>query len=472
MTDDTDLEQPLEHNLISESKEENVRPREPLPVDMTALNGLRGFLSLYIVLFHCLIYSIGWDIQGSGQMSFFFLLSGFSLAVVYGKDEQKFDSEKFFRNRFARIFPQYTIQNIFALVLGIFLGWPGLQVLCTTTFTFLGTFYAVPIVLDGPAWTICTLVWCYIFFPCIVNVLRRKSNQNLCSIIIWLNLFQIFLAIVLNTIGDITLNYTGYGGFWIATASPPSRIWVFIVGAAAGILCRRHSTVDRAGHAARVQGWLAADPNGNGHMSLAECDAWIAKALKAFEGEENGERIWKAFRPSYIRAFNDAKDLVGGKGSNNNDYVEAKEFRGLCAYLCLYAVMYDAFSLIDGGGGTVDDKAGDDRKMSPDEWKAGYKKLKDIGFAGLREVAEGDEANAEAVFNEMDENKKGAVLLNEFCGMFFIFSVDRIVFFSKLKLTNQIRNYNYNKMEQHGLKRKKAKQGLLGANYSLLEISK
>eukprot|EP00941_MAST-03F_sp_MAST-3F-sp1_P005265 g5265.t1 len=174
---------------------------------------------------------------------------------------------------------------------------------------------------------------------------------------------------------------------------------------------------DRAGQAARVQGWMAADPNGNGHISLAECDGWVQKCLRAFEGEENGDRIWKAYRPSYIRAFNDAKDLVRGKGNSDesNDYVERKEFRGLVAYLCLYAVMYDAFALIDGFGGGAEDKAGDDRKMSLDEWKSGHQKLKDIGFVGLREAAEGGDDAAEKVFNEMDANGKGSVLLSEFC---------------------------------------------------------
>merc|ERR1712072_300490 len=52
---------------------------------------------------------------------------------------------------------------------------------------------------------------------------------------------------------------------------------------------------------------------------------------------------------------NDAKDL-GKKGkltskATKDDYCDKGEFRGLAAYICLYAIMYDAFALIDGGGG-------------------------------------------------------------------------------------------------------------------------
>ena len=46
--------------------------------------GLRGFLSAYILLFHCLHYSeYGVDIVGSAMVSFFFLLSGFALTLQY-----------------------------------------------------------------------------------------------------------------------------------------------------------------------------------------------------------------------------------------------------------------------------------------------------------------------------------------------------------------------------------------------------
>jgi len=69
------------------------------------------------------------------------------------------------------------------------------------------------------------------------------------------------------------------------------------------------------------------------------------KLLAAFPKDqatkvEKGKDLWELFRPSYIRAFNDAKDykkddgkvLDGTKNSTNDDFVSKGEFRLFCAY--------------------------------------------------------------------------------------------------------------------------------------------
>jgi hypothetical protein len=193
------------------------------------------------------------------------------------------------------------------------------------------------------------------------------------------------------------------------------------------VFCRLFSPMaakDGNGKVARVQGWMAIDPNGNGHVSLAEADGWLQKCLVNYFAPDKDEaiRVWKCFRPSYIRAFNDAKDLSKkAGGSHGEDYVQKVEFRGLISYFCLYAVMYDAFALIDGGGGDVDNKAGDDRRMTLEEWKAGASKVANHGFAGLKAACEGD---LDAVFKVMnsgrddagkDAGKDNVVMLTEFC---------------------------------------------------------
>eukprot|EP00976_Prorocentrum_cordatum_P104219 1193783-Prorocentrum_minimum.AAC.1 len=54
---------------------------------LAAHNGLRGFLSTMIMLFHIFLYSDvggnGFALQG-GLMPMFFVLSGFTLAIIYG----------------------------------------------------------------------------------------------------------------------------------------------------------------------------------------------------------------------------------------------------------------------------------------------------------------------------------------------------------------------------------------------------
>eukprot|EP01038_Epipyxis_sp_PR26KG_P015709 gene15709-21263_t len=60
--------------------------RVKVEVDMIDHNGLRGIAAVWIVVFHCIIYSVlggNWDFQGSTLMPLFFLLSGYSLAIGY-----------------------------------------------------------------------------------------------------------------------------------------------------------------------------------------------------------------------------------------------------------------------------------------------------------------------------------------------------------------------------------------------------
>jgi len=168
---------------------------------------------------------------------------------------------------------------------------------------------------------------------------------------------------------------------------------------------------------ARNKAWNAADPNGNGFCSLAEIDGWVKKHLDNKMETEAAERLWKLYRPCYIRSFRDAADategkqVAGTKSATTDDYVQRKEFRLLCAYLSIYARMFDAFDMIDGGNaGTT---AADDRRMSLEEWLQGFEKVQGHGFVGLEAVQGAVEA--EAVFKEIDADGRGMVLLDEWC---------------------------------------------------------
>ena len=129
---------------------------------------------------------------------------------------------------------------------------------------------------------------------------------------------------------------------------------------------------------------------------MAEIEGFVLQTLlkayprdKVFKSMEKGRDLFDAFRPCYIKAFNDAKDyksdtgavIAGTKKSTADDFVSFGEFRLMCAYLCIYARMYDAFSLVDGGGSG---RVGDDRKIDKAEWAAGYVDTIGHGFVGLQ----------------------------------------------------------------------------------------
>jgi len=169
---------------------------------------------------------------------------------------------------------------------------------------------------------------------------------------------------------------------------------------------------DDASKQLRSDAWKLADPNGNGQCSLAELDGFIKQHLL---NKGCDESVWKAFRPSYIRAFTDARDIgedkkLGGSTATADDYVQARTFRVFLSYVVVYAEMYDAFALVDGGGEGV--SKDDDRKISPEELKAGVDKLKGFSFACFQNL---DAAKADEIFKDMDADGKGAVMLIEWC---------------------------------------------------------
>ena len=114
----------------------------------------------------------------------------------------------------------------------------------------------------------------------------------------------------------------------------------------------------RAAEELRKEGFLMADPNGNGLCSLAELETFALKKLIAAFPKKNktdpdvGRNLFDAFRPCYIRAFTDAKDykadkgdvIAGTKNATDDDFVSWEEFRFFNVYLIIYSAMFDAFA--------------------------------------------------------------------------------------------------------------------------------
>jgi hypothetical protein len=109
------------------------------------------------------------------------------------------------------------------------------------------------------------------------------------------------------------------------------------------------------GEQLRAEGFLAADPNGNGLCSLAELETFVLRELlssfpnrgKGAERTTPGHDLFKTFRPCYIRAFKDAADFAnddnsvieGTKDATQDDFVSKDEFVYFCLYVCVYASM-------------------------------------------------------------------------------------------------------------------------------------
>jgi peptidoglycan/LPS O-acetylase OafA/YrhL len=123
--------------------------KEAERLDKGALNGLRGLFAFHVMAFHACLYVPG-DVEpvvnlyAHVDMPLFFLLSGFSLALAYGKtawngstrfcfgcktktldgidiespdDAPKiFDSWEFYKKRLIRIFPVLYLSHVLVLI--------------------------------------------------------------------------------------------------------------------------------------------------------------------------------------------------------------------------------------------------------------------------------------------------------------------------------------------------------------------
>lgn len=251
--------------------------------NMKQHNGLRGLLAIHVAIFH---YIMPIHTYGNVHMPFFFLLSGFSLSVLYGKRESQ--TRSFLQNRMARCLPIYYLSNVLAVPLGFFgHGFHPAKFWSTSKQTILPIFTwwtGRPSSFNGPAWTVSTLMAFYLVFPFILPLLRSllrlqhtqthsavlgtsvlfsalyafQDFENLAAMTClallmaavaastfktqlpanqWINaLFwvQLSLGLMMFYQGFVKNEHFGFG-YWQATAWPVFRLPVFAMGCLAGL---------------------------------------------------------------------------------------------------------------------------------------------------------------------------------------------------------------------------------------------
>jgi len=168
----------------------------------------------------------------------------------------------------------------------------------------------------------------------------------------------------------------------------------------------------------RREGFSAADTNGNGMASLAELELSIKHGLQKQFPKKRVEHLFKTYRPSYIYAYNSAKNLhtgsddvlPGAKTATEDDYVSFSEFRVFTVYLRIYAAMFDVFADVDGDseGRTAED----DMRIDRDEFLRWYDKSGGgHSFKAFETV--NSEEQAIQLFNELDTDGSGKIIFSE-----------------------------------------------------------
>lgn len=223
---------------------------------ITPLTSVRFFAALFVVLFH------GWVVVPSHQnqhnllsrtisygyisVSFFFMLSGFILAIVYLRPGKPIRLKRFFLSRFARIYPLYLVAVLidvprFLHVQRSVLHRPHGQT-AETVLATLGLVQAwFPTLhnLDGPSWSLSAEAFFYLLFPFLGVFLSRLSGIAVLVLSVGLYVGGMGLVVGLHSTGQ--------------TYSPFPYLFIFVLGIAL----------------ARVYGWIRESPERGRVLALS-----------------------------------------------------------------------------------------------------------------------------------------------------------------------------------------------------------
>lgn len=196
--------------IIEMSKKTNeiqVRDFQSTSHRVIGLDLLRIALALLIFMFHSWMhfgcrYSYMTDFVSVGAiaMTGFFLLSGYSMRIVYG-EQNLIDKKNISRFYFRRIISIIPLYYIVALVYIVFMGKESLlenlllfpiEALCLQS-TFSSLFNVTH---NGGTWFISCIMLAYLFYPFLQTIFKQISNRSKLLILLVLVFIDIWAAII------------------------------------------------------------------------------------------------------------------------------------------------------------------------------------------------------------------------------------------------------------------------------------
>ncbi len=201
------------------------------------LTSLRFFAAFYVLLFH-LSRQIAWLSPpsffgrfislGYTAVSFFFVLSGFVLALAYLQSNASVDTRRFLTARFARIYP--ALFACLLLDLPHFLYYeirlqhdslPHILTGAAISFTALEAWFPRIAGIDGPSWSISVEFLFYLVFPFLAPPLWRMRSR-----LLWPTAAAFYLA------GNflVYVVYRAYGDSFALSYQPFTHLAEFLLG--------------------------------------------------------------------------------------------------------------------------------------------------------------------------------------------------------------------------------------------------
>lgn len=213
-------------------------------MQLPALTFTRFIAALAVLIFHFdYILKLGGHLGNATirlncGVSYFFTLSGFILVIAQvrqGELLERVAPLKFWKNRFARIYPLFlTALGLLFLMYkvsgwGKMVGMPAF--LSVTALQAWSPQYVL--CLNTPAWSLSVEVFFYLLFPFLYGFLIRLPSKTL----LWLSGILWVLGMVILVPFMASSNFVVR---WLVTYSPPIHTPTFLIGMMAGVLYVRH----------------------------------------------------------------------------------------------------------------------------------------------------------------------------------------------------------------------------------------
>ena len=157
------------------------------------LTSLRFIAAMYVVLYHTLAeqyrpFGHSSIVLGYSSVSFFFILSGFVLAIAYAQRVETLDHKKFWRARFSRIYPLYLLTLCLDtpnLLWARFIKYGVISAVTKTLITLFATLLMLQAWwpqrlegIDNPNWSLSVEAIFYFLFPLIAAIFWRRSAKS------------------------------------------------------------------------------------------------------------------------------------------------------------------------------------------------------------------------------------------------------------------------------------------------------